>query len=121
MGPAEVVEAFYAALGEGDVAAARSCWADRAVWHVTGTSDLSRDYDPDAYFTMLGEWAARYPDYTFESSHVGRYDDAAVFFIQSTGGMAPGKASGLMVYRVTAGKIHEGWAIPAFGDGQHLF
>jgi ketosteroid isomerase-like protein len=120
-GPEEVVEAFYAALADGNAGTARNCWADGAVWHVTGESDLSRDYDPDAYFMMLGEWAARYPDYTFTSTSVGEYDEAAVFFIESTGGMAPERASGLMVYRVTDGKIAEGWAIPAFGDGQYLF
>jgi ketosteroid isomerase-like protein len=120
-GPEEVVQSFYAALADGDVTTARSCWADEAVWHVTGRSDLSKDYDPDAYFTMLGEWATRYPDYAFTSSAVGEYDDAAIFFIESTGGMAPERASGLMVYRVTAGKITEGWAIPVFGNGQYLF
>jgi ketosteroid isomerase-like protein len=119
--PAKVVAAFYEALARGDVATARDCWADDAVWHATGQSDLAGDYEPDAYFAMLGEWAARYPEYDFTSSEVGEFDDSAVFFIESTGGMAPGSASGLMVYRVTAGKIAEGWAIPAFGDGRYLF
>ena len=119
--PASVVERFYAALSEGDVAAALSCWANDGVWHVPGRSDLAGDYDPDAYLAMLGAWAARYPDYAFTSREIGQYDDAAVFFIESTGGMAPERASGLMVYRVTEGKLAEGWAIPAFGDGNYLF
>jgi ketosteroid isomerase-like protein len=119
--PIEVVRTFYRALLDADGAAARACWRDDAVWHVTGSSELSKDYLPDPYFVMLAEWAARYPDYAFTSTEVGQFDDAAVMFIESTGGMAPGRASGLMVYRVTDGRITEGWAIPAFGDGQHLF
>ena len=120
-GPAKVVASFFEALARGDVATARDCWADNAVWHATGRSDLAGDYEPDAYLAMLGEWAARYPRYDFRSSQVGEFDDLAVLFIESTGGMAPGSASGLMVYRVTTGRISEGWAIPALGDGQYLF
>jgi ketosteroid isomerase-like protein len=117
----EVMRTFYRALLDGDGAAARACWRDDAVWHVTGSSELSKDYLPDPYFAMLAEWAARYPGYAFTSKEVGQYDDVAVMFIESTGGMAPGRASGLMVYRVTDGRITEGWAIPALGGGQHLF
>jgi ketosteroid isomerase-like protein len=119
--PREVVRTFYQALVDGDGAAARACWHDDAVWHVTGTSEMSTDYLPDPYFSLLAEWAARYPDYAFTSKDVGQYDDVAVMFIESTGGMVPGRASGLMIYRVTEGKIAEGWAIPAFSDGRYLF
>ena len=84
--PASVVERFYAALAEGDVAAARDCWADDAVWHVPGRSDLAGDYGPDAYLVMLGEWAARYPDYAFTSREIGQFDDAAVSFSSSPPG-----------------------------------
>src|SRR5262245_65997156 len=60
--PASVVQKFYAALDGGDLAAARNCWANDGVWHVTGRSDLAGDYDPEAYLEMLGEWAACYRD-----------------------------------------------------------
>jgi hypothetical protein len=111
----------YAGLTEGDVAAARDCWANDAVWHVPGRSDFAGDCGPDAYLVMLGEWVARYPNYAFASREVGQFDHAAVFFIESTGGMAPERASWLLVYRVTAGMLAEGWAVPALGDGYLLF
>ena len=54
--PSKVVARFYEALARGDGATALDCWADNAVWHATGRSDLAGDYEPDAYLAMLGEW-----------------------------------------------------------------
>lgn len=71
---------------------------------------------------MLDEWSATYPSYQAEykdARDVG--EDVAMIVLESTGGMAPGRASGLLIYRVVDGKIREGWAIPAFADGRYPF
>jgi hypothetical protein len=120
--PAQVVEGFMAAMGSGDPIGARARWTDDAVWHLTGSHDLAGDYSADEYFEMLGRWAARYPDYQPAFLGVRDYGtEGAVAYMESTGGMAPGTASGLLVYRVVDGRIHEGWAIPTFGGGGYAF
>jgi ketosteroid isomerase-like protein len=117
-----VVQAMYQRLGSGDPAGARSMWADDAVWHLTGSHPLAKDYDPDAYLQMLAEWAGRYPSYEAEYQDVRDLgEDVAIIVMQSTGGMAPGVATGLLVYRVVDGIIREGWAIPTFADGRYAF
>ena len=47
--------------------------------------------------------------------------EGAMIVIESSEGMAPGPASGVMIYRVAGGKIREGWAIPTFGAGPFAF
>jgi ketosteroid isomerase-like protein len=53
--PVEVIQAFYAALAEGDVTTARDCWANDAVLHVTGRLTC-RVTTSRTRFAMLGEW-----------------------------------------------------------------
>lgn len=120
--PGEVVQAFFGAMACRDLAAARDVWSDGAVWHTTGDHDLARDYDRDAYFAMLGDWGRRYPDYEAEMKDLREYGDEVVLvYLESSKGMAPGRASGLLVYRVVGGRIVEGWAIPTFGGGRYTF
>jgi hypothetical protein len=40
---------------------------------------------------------------------------------ESTNGMAPGRASGLLLYRVIDGPIREVWAIPTVAVGAYAF
>ena len=113
---------MYQRLRSGDVAGARAMWSDDAVWHLTGTHDFAGEYTPDEYFGALGRWAERYPAYTSEfkdTRDVG--DDVAVIYMESADGMAPGLASGLLIYRVVDGRIREGWAIPTSGGGRFAF
>lgn len=118
----ELVQRMYQRLAGGDVAGARAMWNDDAVWHLTGDHDLAKDYDPDSYFQMLGLWAERYPSYVPEFKEARDLgEEGAMIVIESSEGMAPGPASGVMIYRVAGGKIQEGWAIPTFGDGAFAF
>jgi hypothetical protein len=117
-----VVQEMYQRLGAGDLAGARAMWTEDGVWHVTGDHEIAGDYDPDAYFHMLGRWAQQYPSYTFEfrdARDIG--EDIATIVVESANGMAPEAASGLLVYRVVDGQIMEGWAIPAFASGKYAF
>jgi ketosteroid isomerase-like protein len=118
----EFVQAMYQRLVSGDVEGARSMWSDDAVWHLAGDHEFAKDYNPDSYFQLLGTWAERFP------SHVPEFKEArdlgeegAMIIMESTNGMAPGVASGVMIYRVADGKIREGWAIPTFGGGRYAF
>jgi ketosteroid isomerase-like protein len=118
----EFVQAMYQRLTGGDVAGARSMWSEDAVWHLTGDHDLAKDYDPDSYFQMIGLWAERYPSFVpefKEARDIG--EEGAMIVMESTNGMAPGVASGVMIYRVVGGQIQEGWAIPTFGGGHYAF
>ena len=118
----EFVVSMYERLTRGDVAGARAMWADDAVWHLNGSHDLAGDYSPEAYFDVLGVWAERYPSYASEfkdARDVG--EDGAVIYMESTGGMAPGDGSGLLIYRVVDERIAEGWAIPTTGGGRYAF
>jgi ketosteroid isomerase-like protein len=118
----EFVQAMYQQLTGGDVAGARSMWSDDAVWHLTGDHDLAKDYDPDSYFQMIGLWAERYPSFVPEFKEARDLgEEGAMIVMESTNGMAPGVASGVMIYRVAGGKIQEGWAIPTFGGGHFAF
>jgi ketosteroid isomerase-like protein len=119
---AEFVQSMYVRLVSGDVAGARAMWADDAVWHLTGSHDLSGDYSPDEYFGVLGQWADRYPSHVAELKDVRDVgEDVAIIYMESTDGMAPGLASGLLIYRVVDGQIREGWAIPTFAAGRFAF
>jgi predicted SnoaL-like aldol condensation-catalyzing enzyme len=118
----ELVQSMYQRLGSGDVAGARTMWADDAVWHLTGTHDRARDYSPEEYFGLLGEWMAAHPSYQsefVETRDLG--EDMAMIVMESTGGSAPGTASGVLLYRVIDSKITEGWAIPTFAAGAYAF
>jgi hypothetical protein len=120
--PARVVEGFMAAMGSGDLVGVRARWADDAVWHLTGSHELAGDHSADGYFEMLGRWATKYPDYQPDFHGVQDYGtEAAVAYMESARGMAPGAASGLLVYRVVQGRIREGWAIPTFCGGAYAF
>jgi ketosteroid isomerase-like protein len=113
---------MYQRLGTGDVAGARGMWADDAVWHLTGSHDLSGDYSPDEYFHVLGQWADRYPSHVPEFKDVRDVgEDVAMIYMESTHGMAPELASGLLIYRVVDDQIREGWAIPTFAAGRFAF
>jgi ketosteroid isomerase-like protein len=45
--PLAVVQTMYQLLGSGDAVGARAMWADDAIWHLTGSHPLAKDYDPD--------------------------------------------------------------------------
>jgi len=116
------VQAMYERLRNGDAVGALAMWDDRATWHLTGQHEFARDYDPDEYLAMLGQWAAAYPSYQAhyaEARDVG--EDVALIVLESTGGMAPGQASGLLIYRVVDGRIREGWGVPTFAEGRYAF
>ena len=118
----ELVQAMYQRLTRGDIVGARSMWSDEAVWHVTGDHEFAKDYDPDSYLKLLGTWAERYPSYSAEFKDARDLgEQGAVIVMESTNGMAPEVASGLLIYRVADGKIQEGWAIPTFGGGHYAF
>jgi len=120
--PTAAVQEMYRRLRTGDVDGARSMWADGAVWHLTGSHRFAKDYDVGEYLQMLAEWRATYPSYEAAYDDVRDVgDELAVMVLTSTGGMAPGPATGLMVFRVVDGVIHEGWGIPAFGAGRFAF
>jgi len=118
----EFVQSMYQRLVSGDVAGARGMCADDAVWHLTGSHDLAGDYAPDGYFAVLGQWAERYPSHVAEFKDVRDVgEDVAIIYMESTDGMAPGLATGLLIYRVVDGLIREGWAIPTFAAGRFAF
>lgn len=109
-------------MAAGDAIEAVSKWDQQAIWHSAGSHELARDYRRDEYFHMLDSWRAAYPGYDSAVKDVRDYGDhLAVVYLESTGGMAPGLASGIHVYQVVAGVIREGWGIPAFESGRFPF
>jgi ketosteroid isomerase-like protein len=118
----QIVQSMYERLSNGDVAGARAMWADDAVWHLTGSHEFAGDYDPDGYLQVLGRWQAQFPSYQADFKELRDLgEDGAMIFMESSGGMAPGTASGVLVYRVVDGRIAEGWAIPTSGGGRYAF
>jgi ketosteroid isomerase-like protein len=86
---------MYQRPGSGDVAGARAMWADDAKWHLTGGHPLANDYDPDAYFQLLGEWATTFPSYEAEYQDVRDLgEEVAMIVVESSSGMAPGERAG---------------------------
>lgn len=109
-------------MAAGDIVEARSKWDEQAIWHLTGSHELARDYNRHDYFEMLGSWHAAYPSYKAEMKDVRDYgDEVVVVYLESVEGMAPGPASGILVYRVVGGTIREGWGIPASDAGRYPF
>lgn len=109
-------------MGRGDVVEARACWDEQAVWHLTGSHELARDYTRSEYFEMLHSWHAAYPSYKAAVKEKrGFGEQVALVYMESDGGMAPGPASGVLVYRVVGGTIREGWGIPASESGRYPF
>jgi ketosteroid isomerase-like protein len=120
--PTDVVRQFFGCLGARDPRAGRRYWSDDAVWHLSGRHTRARDYPVDEYLTMLTEWFASYPAYSGEiEAWTTSGEEVVSLTLTSTGGEAPARASGLMVYRVVDGLIREGWGIPTFADGQYAF
>lgn len=117
-----VVGGFLAAVGERDLERARTFWADDAIWHITGTNELAGEYDPDRYLARLAQWFDDYPDYAVEPTDFRAHGrQGLAVHMRTRKGMAPGEASGLLVYRVQDGRIAEGWAIATFADGTYPF
>jgi ketosteroid isomerase-like protein len=120
--PSQIVKAFFEAMAGSDPLDAKSKWAVNAVWHLTGSHELARDYTRDEYFHMLDAWHSAYPSYKARVKEVRDYgDQVAVVLMESKDGMAPGAASGILVYRVVDGTIREGWGIPTFESGRYPF
>ena len=120
--PSQVVKAFFDAMATGDVIEARACWDEQAVWHLTGSHELARDYSRTGYFEMVRSWHSAYPSYKADVKDIRDYgDQVALVYMESVGGMAPWPASGMMVYRVVGGTIREGWGIPTFESGRYPF
>jgi hypothetical protein len=121
--PERVVGQMFQALQTGDFESAGELWADDAVWHLTGSHPDAGDYPPASYFTLLRGWHERYPDYEVVdiAGPQPNGSQGVMLHLRSRGGPAPGEASGWMLYRVVAGKITEGWAIPTSGNGQYPF
>ena len=120
--PSQVVQGFFDAMATGDPVEAKSKWDEQAIWHLTGSHELARDYRRDEYFHMLDSWHSAYPSYKPEVKEVRDYgEEVAVVLLESTGGMAPGPASGILVYRVVGGTIREGWGIPTIESGRYPF
>jgi ketosteroid isomerase-like protein len=53
----QVVQAYFSARQADGYEAARSYWADDAVWHITGGHDGAGDYSPDGYLGNHGHRA----------------------------------------------------------------
>jgi hypothetical protein len=115
--PQDVVVGMYQKVRAGAMKDARALWADSAVWHLTGTSALAGDYTADEYLSFLRQFLQDYPDYRAEWLDIRTYDDTLlVANLHSTGGPSPGTAGGVLVMRVTDGRVQEGWAIPTVSD-----
>lgn len=109
-------------MAAGDVVEARSKWDEQAIWHLTGSHEMARDYNRHDYFEMLGSWHAAYPSYKIEMKDMRDYgEEIALVYLESVEGMAPGPAGGILVYRVVGGTIREGWGISAMGGGRYPF
>ena len=120
--PLAVVQQFFGCLGARDPLAGGALWSGDAVWHLSGRHSRSGDYRVDDYLAMLTDWFASYPSYAGEVDEWRTSGDEAVSVaISSTGGEAPVRATGLMIFRVVDGLIREGWGIPTFADGQWAF
>ena len=120
--PLEVVRQFFGCLGARDPLAGRGLWSDDAVWHLSGRHPLARDYPVDGYLAMLTDWFSSHPSYAGEiDAWTTSGEEAVSVALTSTGGQAPSRASGLMIYRVVDGLIREGWGIPTFADGRFAF
>jgi hypothetical protein len=71
---------------------------------------------------MLGEWATTFPSYEAEYQDVRDLgEEVAMIVMESSSSMAPGRASGLLIYRVVDRTIREAWAIPTFASGRYAF
>lgn len=114
----QVVGDLFARLAARDLEGARGLWSDGAVYHVTGSHAGAGDRGPDDYLALLAEWFHHYPDYAVDGFRMTAYDDEVVVaHLVTRGGPAPGRASGLMVFRVERGLVTEGWGIPTFAGG----
>jgi ketosteroid isomerase-like protein len=115
-GNRQVVESMLAALGALAIDEARAMWHDDAVWHLEDANELGRDYPIDDYLAMLGEFFARYGDgYRFHVDDIRAHGDLVTVFAGSTQPQL-GTTDGLMIYRLRAGRIAEGWGIGRGAD-----
>lgn len=116
------VDAFFGAVGSRSFDAARRTWSDSGVWHLGGRHEFVGDYTPDEYIEFLAGWFERYPDYAVTDFSLQRHGtDVVTVHLVTTGGCAPGEASGLMIFRTLDGVIAEGWSIPTSWQGKYPF
>jgi ketosteroid isomerase-like protein len=104
------MQAQFAALAAGDMPTVIAGWHDDAVWYpVTPGGPSTEPGTRDEYFALLTSWYADRPDYAVTDVRLEELGDLVVAGLTSSAGR------GILVYRVTDGKVAECWAINADG------
>jgi ketosteroid isomerase-like protein len=123
---ADLVRENFARFARGEGEAVYASWAEDAVWHVLDATRYQGNYTRDEYFTMLGTtWATDVQNYSPEIVSCESYgEDLVVAHLKSSGTHIDGpidELGGLMIYRITDGKIVEGWALSRGKDATTPF
>lgn len=108
--PLEHMQTQFAAFEAGDLATVIAGWHEDAVWcPVTPGGPTTEPGTRDEYFELLASWYAERPDYEIVDVRLEALGGLIV------AGLTTSAGRGVLVYRVTDGKIAECWAINADG------
>ena len=112
---------MFELLAAGDT----STWHPESQWHILDHAGLQGTYSRDDYFALLGRWSELVSDYSMQLVSCEAFgDELVVAYVRSTGTTAQGPVDengGLMIYRVVAGLIVEGWAVSRGRDAKTYF
>lgn len=126
MSAIDIVGQYGAAMAAGDMQALAATFAEDAVWHQPGTSQVSGDkVGPDAIIAHLGLFMAL-SDGTFaleteSATESGDLVSATVSFRASREGRADLAQHGVDVFRVAEGRIAEVWLISEDQSAEDAF
>ena len=121
----DVIQRNFEALAAGDSDTVHASWHPEAQWHILDQAGLEGTYSRDEYFALLGRWSEFVSDYSPTVVSCEAYgDELVVAYVRATGTTAQGPVDengGLMIHRVVAGQIVEGWAVSRGREAKTFF